>query len=37
LPQGYKLDHLIEGELLLKLVAPNPDNRPTLLEIKLWI
>ena len=34
LPKGYKLEGLVEAELMLLLVSPNPDERPTIHEIK---
>jgi hypothetical protein len=34
LPKGYKLEGLIEGELMMKLVDPNPNVRPTMEEIR---
>ena len=34
LPKGYKLEGLIEGELMMKLVDPNPNVRPTMEDIR---
>ena len=34
LPTGYKLEGTVEGELLMLLVAENPDTRPTIEQIK---
>ena len=34
LPKGYKLEGLAESKILLKLVDPDPNNRPTIETIK---
>jgi hypothetical protein len=34
LPKGYKLEGLVEGELMMKLVDPNPNVRPTMEDIR---
>lgn len=34
LPPGYKLENLVEGELLLKLVDPDPSLRPSIEQIR---
>lgn len=34
LPKGYKLEGLIEAELMLAMVQPEPKMRPTIDEIK---
>ena len=34
LPKGYKLEGLVEAELLLAMVQPDPEKRPTIDEIK---
>lgn len=30
LPQGYKLEGLVESELMILLVSDNPEERPTI-------
>jgi hypothetical protein len=34
LPKGYKLEGLVEGGLMMKLVDPNPNVRPTMEDIR---
>lgn len=38
LPKVYKLDGLVEGELMLALVSWNQDERPTIEDVKnIWL
>ena len=37
LPRGYKLEGLPEADLLLKLVDPDPKNRPTIEEVRAFL
>jgi hypothetical protein len=34
LPKGYKLDELVEGQLLLRLISDQAEQRPSVEEIK---
>ena len=34
LPKGYKLEGLLEGQLMLAMVQPDPSQRPSIEEIK---
>lgn len=38
LPKNYKLEELVEGKLLLLLVSPYPEQRPTIEDIRnVWL
>jgi hypothetical protein len=37
LPKGYKLEGLVESELLLKLVDPDSERRPTIEQVQMML
>lgn len=38
LPRGYKLDGLVEAELMLSMVQPDPEQRPSIDQIRdVWL
>lgn len=38
LPKGYNLDGLVEGELMLALVQPDPAERPSIQRVmEYWL